>query len=379
MKTPVYLQPQPARLKAKFLALLGFGALALNLFTNTLLAHDNDDDGADQDNRRSTAEDFLRLDVKPIAIGHHGLGPNRGENPAVPIENTVKSVWKAYQQGARVVEVDVQLTRDGRLAVFHDDFLADFTCIHALTLAQLQKRLPYVPELREVLEVARHFNKKAENELGGILVVELKTFSPLCDPGDELEQTLVSAVVREVRRARMTRQVLFDSFSPALLYIASQMAPEIPRQLDLSGIQLLTPEQVTAITGLPVTIINKKNSLGLTWGEIGSIYRLPGYASVQQFLETGFATRARILGAELDFLGSAEQQQPGSGAAFVGAAHALGFKVFADPARTEGDWDFFSSLGIDAIYSDIPLGVRLQATIPDLDDVLSKPTHGKSR
>jgi hypothetical protein len=40
--------------------------------------------------------------------------------------------------------------------------------------------------------------------------------------------------------------------------------------------------------------------------------------------------------------------------------------VFADPARTEADWNFFASLGVDAIYSDIPLGVRLQPAIPDL-------------
>jgi glycerophosphoryl diester phosphodiesterase len=58
-------------------------------------------------------------------------------------------VRQAYSLGARVVEVDVQLTKDGRLAVFHDDFLSDFTCIHDLTLDQLQQRLPYVPELHQ--------------------------------------------------------------------------------------------------------------------------------------------------------------------------------------------------------------------------------------
>jgi len=315
--------------------------------------------------RRSTAEDFLELGVGPIAIGHHGVGPNRGENPSLPIENTIDSVRRAYQLGARVVEVDVQLTRDGRLAVFHDDFLSDFTCLHDLTLDELQQRLPYVPELHEVLDVARHFNRKAGDDLGGILIVELKAFSPHCDPNDEFEEALVAAAVNEVRHTGMADQVIFDSFSPALLYLAAQEAPEIPRELDLSGLQLLTPEQVTAITGLPVTIINKRISLGLTWAEIGPVFRLPGYASVEQFLATGVATRARIVGGELDFFGPAEQQQPGSGAAFVAAAHSLGFRVFADPARNEADWNFFASLGVDAIYSDIPLGVRLQSAIPD--------------
>ena len=343
--------------------LLWLGTLALSLCSGIAVAAD--ERGDDKDRQRSTAEDFLRLDVRPIAIGHHGVGPNRGENPALPIENTVDSVRQAYRLGARVVEVDVQLTRDGRLAVFHDDFLSDFTCVHSLTLDQLQQRLPFVPELHEVLEVAREFNRKAGDDLGGIFIIELKAFSPHCDPNDEFEQALVSAVVPEVRKARMDDQVIFDSFSPALLFLAAQAAPEIPRELDVSGLQFLTPAQIQAITGLPVTVINKKISLGLTWADIGPLFRLPGYASAQQFLATGMATSVRIVGGEMDFFGPAEQQQPGSGAAFVAAAHSLGLRVFADPASTVADWNFFASLGVDAIYSTIPLGVSLQQVIPD--------------
>jgi glycerophosphoryl diester phosphodiesterase len=93
-----------------------------------------------------------------------------------PSENTVDSVRQAYGLGARVVEVDVQLTRDGRLAVFHDDFLSDSTCLHSLTLDQLQQRLPYVPELRQAINVAREFSNRAGDDLGGILIVELKPF-----------------------------------------------------------------------------------------------------------------------------------------------------------------------------------------------------------
>ena len=163
----------------------------------------------------------------------------------------------------------------------------------------------------------------------------------------------------------MAHQVMFDSFSPALLYLASQVAPEIPRELDLDGLQLLTPAQVTAATGLPVTIINKKISLGLAWAEIGPVFRLPGYASPEQFLIAGIVTGVRVVGMEMDFLRPAEQQQPGSGVAFVGAAHSLGMRTFADPSNTEADWNFFASLGVDAIYSTIPMGVQLQPTIPD--------------
>src|SRR5258705_10441300 len=121
----------------------------------------------------------------------------------------------------------------------------------------------------------------------------------------------------------MAEQVIFDSFSPALLYLAAQTAPEIPRELDISGLQLLTPAQIQAVTGLPVTIINKKNSLGLTWAEIGPVFRLPGYASAQQFLATGIAVNVRIVGGELEFFGPAERQQPGSGRASWGGSDSV--------------------------------------------------------
>ena len=351
--------------KFRFLALASLGTACLSLCAGLAVAQNEPDN--DKENQRSTAEDFLRIGVRPIAIGHHGVGPNSSVNPdpSLPIENTVDSVRQAYTLGARVVEVDVQLTQDGHLAVFHDDFLSDFTCINTLALGQLQQRLPFVPELRQVINVAREFNNRAGDDLGGILIVELKAFSPHCDPGDVLEQAVVSAAVSEVRQAKMADKVIFDSFSPALLLLAAQTGPEIPRELDLDGLQLLNPAEIQAITGLPVTIINKKNSLGLTWAEIGPVFRLPGYASPQQFLATGMATSVRVVGGEMDFFGAAEQERPGSGAAFVAGAHSLGLRVFADPASSEAEWSFFASLGVDAIYSTIPLGVRLQPAIPE--------------
>lgn len=51
------------------------------------IRHAKEEDDRDGQ-QRSTAEDFLRLDVRPIAIRHHGVGPNGGENPAIPIENS---------------------------------------------------------------------------------------------------------------------------------------------------------------------------------------------------------------------------------------------------------------------------------------------------
>jgi glycerophosphoryl diester phosphodiesterase len=144
--------------RSKFLFALLLATMVATLTATVAMAADEPENAQSQP--RSTSEDFLRLNVRPIAIGHHGVGPNTGDNPALPIENTVESVRQAYSLGARVVEVDVQLTRDNRLAVFHDDFLSDFTCVHSLTLDQLQERLPFVPELHQILEVRANSTTK---------------------------------------------------------------------------------------------------------------------------------------------------------------------------------------------------------------------------
>jgi len=306
----------------------------------------------------ATMEMLLDLLVRPFAIAHHGFGDNNGEDPSRPIENTVPAVRQGYMAGASVVEVDVQLTRDGEVAVYHDDFLADLTCLNSLTMAQLQARVPYIPSLEAILNQARKFNQTT-GPLSGLLIVELKPVSPLCDPTDTQERAIVSAVVGVVRRMGMTNQVMLNSFSPALMLLASEEAPEIPRDLAVSGLQFLSAEQVSAaLGGLPVTPINKKLSVGLQWAEIGHVFRLPHYDSVEQLLATAGTTRVRVIEGDLLMWQLA-------GAPLANAAHAFGLKVFGFTATKPAEWFFLQSLGLDGIYADdVPFGVAHEAPIP---------------
>src|SRR5262249_25028341 len=153
-------------------------------------------------------------------------------------QNTLESVELAYAQGVSTVEVDVQLTRDGRMALLHNDFLSDFTCVNSLTLEELNAILPYrVPSLDEVLELALEVNRDSK-QLTGILIVELKALSPHCDPGDSMESQMVTTTLAVIRSKHMSDAVIIDSFSPALLWLAKQQAPEIPRELDFALLQL---------------------------------------------------------------------------------------------------------------------------------------------
>ena len=74
--------------KASHTKLFWLGTLALSLCSGIAVAAD--EPGDDMDRQRSTAEDFLRLAVRPIAIGHHGVGPNRGENPGPQVQNVAQ-------------------------------------------------------------------------------------------------------------------------------------------------------------------------------------------------------------------------------------------------------------------------------------------------
>lgn len=63
------------------------------------------------------------------------VGAHRGARSLAP-ENTLPAIEKAHALGAHFVEIDVRLTADGHLVVFHDDTLRRTTNIAASPLAR---------------------------------------------------------------------------------------------------------------------------------------------------------------------------------------------------------------------------------------------------
>src|SRR5260370_37227026 len=74
--------------KSSSLSLVWLAALALSLCSAVKASGQESDDNG---HLRSTAEDFLRVERRPIANVHHGDGPKPGENPAPPFVQTVVS------------------------------------------------------------------------------------------------------------------------------------------------------------------------------------------------------------------------------------------------------------------------------------------------
>ena len=157
----------------------------------------------------------------PLIIAH------RGDLSTAP-ENTLPAFQRAFAAGADGVELDVRLTRDGRLVVFHDRFLDRTSNGHGLvsraTFAEVRAldvgswfgpafKGEKAPTLDEVFELLPH---------DYLVNVEMKVILK----GMKLIARLVAETIGRHRRWAST---LVASFNPVALYHLRRLEPRIAR------------------------------------------------------------------------------------------------------------------------------------------------------
>ncbi len=109
-------------------------------------------------------------------MGHRGA-------PLHEPENTLRSIRRALEMGVSAVEVDVHLSKDGRLVVIHDDTVDRTTDGHGrvrdLTLAELRRlnagqgeRIPTLEEVIELLRGRGHLIVEVKDPRAGLPLVE---------------------------------------------------------------------------------------------------------------------------------------------------------------------------------------------------------------
>ncbi|MGE5607388.1 MAG: glycerophosphodiester phosphodiesterase family protein [Bacteroidota bacterium] len=180
---------------------------------------------------------FLRhQEGNPLLLAHRGLGqtfPMEGitgeTNTAARIyppehpylENTIPSMEAAFQAGADIVEFDIQSTKDGQFAVFHDWILDYRTNAKGVTrehtLAELKtldigygytadqgKTYPFrgkgiglMPSLNEVLD---HFPDRT-------LLIHIKSDDPR-------EGELLAGYLKKLPKDRLTRLAVYGGDTP---------------------------------------------------------------------------------------------------------------------------------------------------------------------
>ena len=165
-----------------------------------------------------------------IICGHRGLASKAPEN-------TLASLRAAHAAGLSWVEIDVQLSQDGQVVVFHDQRLGRCTdgsgTLRQHTWQQLKQldagrwfseafTNERMPLLSDYLSCARELNIQVN--------IELKLY-----PKDEVGE--LCAGVSQVLAALFdqgksdAKQLLFSSFEPQALALMQQLTPEVPRAL----------------------------------------------------------------------------------------------------------------------------------------------------
>ena len=164
--------------------------------------------------------------MAPLIIAHRGDSAHRPEN-------TLAAFANALTVGADLVELDVQLAKDGQVVVVHDASVDRTTDgsgqVRELTLAELRRlsagyperfgdsyRSERIPTLEEVLGLLRERARA---------MIEIKQES-VTDDGDS---GIEARTVRTVRHLGMQDEVALISFDRRALLRCRQHGPEIQR------------------------------------------------------------------------------------------------------------------------------------------------------
>ncbi|KII67964.1 Glycerophosphocholine phosphodiesterase GPCPD1 [Thelohanellus kitauei] len=219
----------------------------------------------------------LRMNKKPLMIGHRGSGCSYGTNPSKYMENTIDSFVVAGQSGADFIELDVQLTRDEAVVVFHD-FLTE--AVLDLNLAKTDDRSRLEIPLRDLsyyqlkknkfkhASLARHSDIEPRDTFSDNSIEQVEKIFPLlsevmqnlpASTGIDIEvkfpqqenngtwelegsyfdrNTVVERVLEEVfeNNKEIKRPIIFSSFDPGICIMLRQKQKNYPVFFIMTGI-----------------------------------------------------------------------------------------------------------------------------------------------
>jgi glycerophosphoryl diester phosphodiesterase len=315
-----------------------------------------------------TTQDLLTT-LTPYALGHRGYG----EFSPQYAENTLPAFHHAFMDGIRVVELDLQMTADGQVVVYHNDALPDGRCISSITYGDLLVVEPNVPMFRSVLNSDRHFG--FDCALSGLVFAEIKAPIPFCSDDTTsamaaaTEGPLVAAVVRDIRQARMEDQVIINSGSPSILRQALVQAPEIRRALSLNVLQLLDPATISDRTGYRPVHRIPKDDCGLDWYDVSTVARLPTFYPsesshpnpIARFIGTAVVCNgAKWASVDKLVFFSNTPAAP----SIIDGMHQAGLDVIAWTVDTAPEFDQLAAWGVDGITTNnIEMGLEHQADL----------------
>ena len=144
-----------------------------------------------------------------LIIGHRGF-------PAAKKENTLESFQAALNCGADGIELDVQITTDQKLAIYHDFEIYDNNeprSIINLSLPEIQSLCPSftVPTLKEVCKIFTQYK---------LLNIEIKS-------QHIQNHQIIKAVLETIKSHHLENNIIISSFNPFVLLETKRQNPDI--------------------------------------------------------------------------------------------------------------------------------------------------------
>lgn len=260
--------------------------------------------------------------TRPEIVAH------RGASADAP-ENTMRAFELAREQGADMVELDVQMSADGRLVVFHDD------------------------DLRRCTNIAEVFSGRADEPLCAFTFDELRALQahrslPGAEPG---EDTRIPELLEAVAWSQETGVRLnLEIKSLPRLY------PDIARRVLETQRRYAAPadSQISSFHHGELARVRASSSVTTALLTAAYIHDLPSYAR-------SLDVQAVNLGAHL--LGALSVARRGGGdldTHLIEAAREAGLAVYVWTVNDAPTWQALAEAGVTGIITDRP-GAAIEA------------------
>lgn len=268
--------------------------------------------------------------ANPLVVGHRGTGEDSSSNPYP--ENSLPSIRAAFEEGADLVEIDVQLAKDGTVIVWHDDTVPTANG-DVRTSALMPDEFPQlvgpsgisanVPTFREALRLALDLGIQPQ-----VMDVEIKVVH------EDERAALVNGVIQVLQEERAARKVIVSCFDATAIKMIEGALPGI--QSGLLGVfrsSTLKAAKKLASQGYAVDFVIPSRLA--PWSTEG-------------------AELARAKGESSGVMVQIAERQVGTWASWIDKVHEAGFRAGVWTVNAEGQIRDKIEEGYDMVITDEP-------------------------
>lgn len=189
----------------------------------------------------------------PVLQAHRGYWVE-GER-----QNSILALQAAYRVGYRMAEMDLRLTKDGQIILFHDPAIYEVDHVKKIRQLTYQDLNALTPV--DTLEAAMD---QLPQDM--ILNLEIKNES-------SLDFSLEEKLVKVLKKSKHKERMIFSSFNPLSLMWMKNLLPEVPRA------QLVTQEDEPwnsrLLKDLSLLRLSKPHFLNMRWEDMDHYREIP--------------------------------------------------------------------------------------------------------